>query len=145
MRFDDIDIDSDQDLKERLSSWRRVAGVAGQLPASMGDISINEAEVRQRQHRAGSMILNSVKGHDAFVGALKAFVENGKGERDLHHQTRVEDFAAFALGVFEQFSAGNLNGGLDNEAGGFPKEIIETITIPAPQPPKSWLQRALGI
>ena len=143
MQFDDIDINDDQ-LQERLSSWRRGAGVAGLLPASMGDISINEAELRQRQRRATSMILNSVKAHDAFVADLKAVVENHQ-QRDLHHQQRVEDFAAFALGVYEQFSAGNLDKGLTNEADGFPKEIIETITVPAPQPPRSWLQRALGI
>jgi hypothetical protein len=143
MQFDEFEVNDDL-LEERLSSWRRGAGVAGQLPASMGDISINEAEVRQRQRRAASMILNSVKGHDAFVADLQAVVENHQ-QRDLHHQQRVEDFAAFVLGVFEQFSAGNLDDGLKNEAGGFPKEIIETISIPAPQPPKSWLQRALGI
>jgi hypothetical protein len=143
MQFDEFEINDDE-LHERLSSWRRIVGKPGQLPASIGEVSINEAEVRQRQHRAGSMILNSVKGHDAFVAALQAVVENHQ-QRDLHHQTRVEDFAAFALGVFEQFSAGNLDKGLTNESDGFPKEIIETITIPAPQPPKSWLQRALGI
>jgi hypothetical protein len=134
-----------QQLQRRLSSWRHEAGVVEHSPEFLGEPSINEAQVRQRQRHAASMILTTVRGHDAFIADLQAFVENGKGERDLHHQTRVEDFAAFALGVFEQFSAGNLNGGLDNEAGGFPKEIIETITIPAPQPPKSWLQRALGI
>jgi hypothetical protein len=144
MQFDDIDINDDE-LNQRLSSWRRGIGVAGHLPASLGDISINEAEVRQRQRRAASMILTTVKAHDAFVADLQAFVEHGKGERDLHQQTRVEDFAAFALGVFEQFSAGTLDKGLDNEGAGFPKEIIEIKTIPAPQPPKSWLQRALGI
>jgi hypothetical protein len=144
MQFDDIDINTDE-LNERLSSWRRGTGVAGHLPASLGDISINEAEVRQRQHRAASMILNSVKAHDAFVAALQAVVANQHQQRDLHHQQRVEDFAAFALGVFEQTSAENLHTGLKNELDGFPKEIIETITIPAPQPPRSWLQRALGI
>jgi hypothetical protein len=143
MQFDDLDVDTN-DLHERLSSWRRGPALPEQLPAFMGDISINEAEVRQRQRRAASMILTTVKAHDAFVADLQALVENHQ-QRDAHHQTRVEDFAAFALGVFEQFSAGNLDKGLDNEGAGFPKEIIETIKIPAPQPPKSWLQRALGI
>jgi hypothetical protein len=133
------------ELQKRFSSWRDVAGVVEHSPESFGEPSINEVQVRQRQRRAASMILKSAKAHDAFVVDLQAFVEHGKGERSLHHQTRVEDFAAFALGVFEQFSAGNLNAGLDNEAGGFPKEIIEIKTIPAPLPPKSWLQRALGI
>ena len=136
--------DINPELKKRLSSWREVAGVVEHSPDSIGESSINEAQVRQRQRRAASMILTSVKGHDAFVAELKALVENHQ-QRDLHHQQQVEDFAAFALGVFEQFSAGNLHKGLDNEADGFPKEIIETVTIPAPQPPKSWLQRALGL
>jgi hypothetical protein len=143
MQFDDFEVNDDE-LNERLSSWRRGAGVTWQLPASIGEVSINEAEVRQRQRRAASMILTTLKAHDAFVADLQALVENHQ-QRDAHHQTRVEDFAAFALGVFEQFSAGNLDKGLDNEGAGFPKEIIETIKVPAPQPPKSWLQRALGI
>ena len=143
MQFDDFEVNDDE-LNERLSSWRRGAGVVGQLPASLGEVSINEAELRQRLRRAASMLLTSMKGHDAFVAELKALVENHQ-QRDLHHQQQVEDFAAFALGVFQQFTAGNLQKSLDNEAAGFPKEIIETVTIPAPQPPKSWLQRHLGL
>jgi hypothetical protein len=143
MQFDEFEINDDE-LHERLSSWRRGPALPEQLPSFMADISINEAEVRQRQRRAASMLLTTVKAHDAFVADLQALVENHQ-QRDAHHQTRVEDFAAFALGVFEQFSAGNLDKGLDNEGAGFPKEIIEIKTIPAPQPPKSWLQRALGL
>jgi hypothetical protein len=136
--------DVNPELQKRLSSWREVVGVVEPSPRESGEGSINEAHVRQRQRHAASMILTSVKGHDAFVAELKALVENHQ-QRDLHHQQRVEDFAAFALGIFEQFSAGNLHKGLDNEADGLPKEIIQTITVPAPQPPRSWFQRVLGI
>jgi hypothetical protein len=141
MQFDDFDINAD-DLQERLSSWRRVPGVAGQLPASMGDISINEAEVRIRQRRAASMCLTTVKVHDLFVADLKAYIE--QGDRDAHHQHRVEDEAAFALGVFEQVSALVLDKGLEGELNNLPTEVIQTVTVPAPQPPKSWFQRVLG-
>ena len=88
------------------------------------------------------MCINTVKEHDAFLGELKAEVE--LGGRDTHHQQRVEDMGAFALGVFEQFSAENLLNGLRNELESLPKEVIQTVTIPAPQPPKSWFQRMLG-
>jgi predicted transcriptional regulator len=104
MQFDDFEIDADMaDLKERLSSWRRLPGVVGHSPDSIGESSINEAQVRQRQRRIASMCLNTVKEHDAFYASLKALIE--KGRRDPNHQQRVEDFAAFALGVLEQFSA----------------------------------------
>jgi hypothetical protein len=77
------------ELKRRLSSWRNVAGVVEHSPDSLGDISINEAEVRQRQRRFASMCLNMVKIHDAFVADLKAYI--GQGDRDAHHQHRVEE------------------------------------------------------
>jgi len=132
----------DHDLQERLSSWRRLPGVVERSPDSIGESSINEAEVRLRQRRAASMFLNLLKEHDAFYAALKAIIE--KGGRDPNHQQRAEDMAAFALGVFEQFSAENIHNGLRNELESLPKEVIQTITVPAPQPPKSWLQRLLG-
>ena len=144
MKFDDMDdmevIDSE--LQERLSSWRRIPGVVERTPDSLGDRSINEAEVRIRQRRGARMCVNTVKEHDAFIAELKAHVE--QGGRDSHYQQRVEDMAAFALGVFEQFSAETLHQGLRNELENLPKEVIETITVPTPQPPKSWFQRLLG-
>ncbi len=89
------------------------------------------------------MCLNTVKAHDAFVAELKAFV--GKTERDPSHQQRVEDEAAFALGVFEQTSALSLEAGIRRELEGLPKEVIQTVFVSPPQPPKSFLQRVLGI
>jgi hypothetical protein len=129
------------ELKKRLSSWREVAGVVEHSPDSIGESSINEAQVRQRQRRAESMLLHMLKGHDAFYAALKAHIE--QGGREGNYQQRIEDMSAFALGVFEQFSAENIHNGLRNELENLPKEIIQTITVPAPQPPKSWFQRLL--
>jgi hypothetical protein len=130
-------------MRERLASWRQVAGVVEQRPDSGGETGVNEREVRQRQRRAASMCLITVKEYDSFLGNLKAHVE--QGGRDTHYQKQVEDMAAFALGVFEQFSAENLHEGLKNELGNLPKEVIQTVTVPAPQPPRSWFQRVLGI
>jgi hypothetical protein len=144
MQFDDFEVNDDE-LHERLSSWRRIAGKAGQLPASMGDISINEAEVRMRQRRIANMCLNTVWVHDAFVADLKDHIGNGNRDRDVHHQQRVEDESAFALGVFEQTSALALQKGIEHELNNLPTEVIQTVTVPAPPPPRSWLQRALGI
>jgi hypothetical protein len=144
MQFDDFEVNDDE-LSERLSSWRRVAGVAGHLPASMADMSINEAEVHIRQRRVANMCLNTVKVHDAFVADLKAQVENQHQQRDLHHQSRVEDEAAFALGAFEQVIALVLQKGIESELNNLPKEVIQTVTVPAPPPPRSWFQRVLGI
>jgi hypothetical protein len=142
MQFDDFEVNDDE-LNERLSSWRRDAGVAGQLPASLGEVSINEAEVHMRQRRTANMCLNTVRVHDAFVADLKAYI--GHGDRDSHHQQRVEDEAAFALGVFEQVSALVLRKGLESELNNLPTEVIQTVTVPAPPPPRSWFQRMLGI
>jgi hypothetical protein len=142
MQFDDFDVNADE-LNERLSSWCQGAGVAGQLPASIGEGSINEPEVRMRQRRAGNMCLNTVRMHDAFVADLKAYI--GQGNRDVHHQQRVEDEAAFALGVFEQVSALVLRKGLEGELNNLPTEVIQTVTVPAPPPPRPWFQRVLEI
>jgi hypothetical protein len=142
MQFDDFEVNDDE-LSERLSSWRRIAGVAGHLPASMEDISINEAEVHIRQRRFANMCLNTVRVHDAFVADLKAYI--GQGNRDVHHQQRVEDEAAFSLGVYEQVIALVLQKGIESELNNLPKEVIQTVTVPAPPPPRSWFQRVLGI
>jgi hypothetical protein len=141
MQFDDF-ADIDPELQERLSSWRNVSGVVEHAQLSSGESGINEVEVRKRQRRGARMCINTVKEHDAFIADLKPIVE--QGGRDTHHQQRVEDMAAFALGVYEQFSAATLHEGLKNELENLPREVIQTITVPAPQPPKSWFQRLLG-
>jgi hypothetical protein len=142
MEFDDL-ADINADLQQRLSSWRNLPGVVEQLPDSMGESGFNEVQVRQRQRRVAGMCLNTVKVHDVFVADLKAHVE--KGGRDSHHQQRVEDEAAFALGVFEQTSALILQKGIENEAADLPREVVETVYVSPPEPPKSWFQRALGL
>jgi hypothetical protein len=134
--------DIDPELYERLSSWRNVSGVVEHAPLPRGESGINEVEVRKRQRRGARMCVNTVKEHDAFYGDLIPIVE--QGGRDPHHQQRVEDMTAFALGVYEQFSAEALHEGLKNELGNLPTEVIQTVTIPAPQPRKSWFQRMLG-
>jgi hypothetical protein len=137
------DFEIDAELKDRLSSWRRLPGVVEHSPGATGEPSINEAHVLQRQQRAASMFSHILKEHDAFYASLKAIID--QGGRDANHQQRVEDMAAFALGVFEQFSAENIHQGLRQELENLPKEVIQTITVPAPQPPpKSWFQRMLG-
>jgi hypothetical protein len=131
------------DLQHRLSSWRHEYGVVEHAPESFREPGVNEAEVRTRQRRVSNMCLNTVKAHDAFVAQLKAFVENNE-ERDPNHQNRVEDEAAFALGVYEQMSALLLERGIRQELDNLPKEIVETVYVPTPQPPKKWFQRLLG-
>jgi hypothetical protein len=84
MQFDHFEV-NDNELEERMSSWRRVAGEARQLPASIGEVSINEAEVRMRQRHIANMCLNTVRVHDVFVADLKAYIENANGNRDSHH------------------------------------------------------------
>jgi hypothetical protein len=133
--------DLNPELQRRLSSWRHVAGVVEHSPDSMGESGFNEVQVRSRQRRVAKLCLNTVKVHDAFVADLKAHVENQ--QRDLHHQSRVEDEAAFALGVFEQTSALILQKGIENEAADLPREVVETVFVSPPAPPKSWFQRLL--
>jgi hypothetical protein len=104
-------VDLNPELQQRLSSWRRLPGMVEHAPDSLGEGSINEAHVRQRERRAASMCQTVVKEHDAFITGLRSLVEN-RGARDATQQQRVEDMAAFVLGVFEQFSAENLHEGL---------------------------------
>jgi hypothetical protein len=142
MQFDDFDI-NDDDLQDRLSSWRRMPGVITRAPSLSGESSVNSEEVRTRQRRIAAMCLNTVQAHDVFVGNLKAYIE--QGGRDPSHQQRVEDEAAFALGVFEQTSALSLEKGIQHELQNLPKEVIQTVYVQPPAPPRSWLQRMLGI
>jgi hypothetical protein len=142
MQFDDFDIDTN-DLQERLSSWQRMPDVLGRSPTLGGESSVNIEEVKTRQRRIGAMCLNTVQAHDVFVGNLKAYIE--QGNRDPSHQQRVEDEAAFALGVFEQTSALSLEAGIKRELENLPKEVIQTVYVQPPSPPRSWLQRVLGI
>jgi hypothetical protein len=143
MQFDDFEVNDDE-LNERLSSWRRMPGVVSQSALQSGVTSANIEEVRTRQRRIATMCLNTVQAHDAFVGQLKDFLGNGQ-HRDPMYQQREEDEAAFALGVFEQTTALSLELGIKRELEGLPKEVIQTITVPAPPPPRSWFQRMLGI
>jgi hypothetical protein len=136
-------VDINPDISERLASWRHVGDVVEQHPASNGETGRNEREVRVRQRRTGSMCLNVVRTHDAFYADLEAFVRQ-EGRSALHQQ-RVEDMAAFALGVFEQSSALFLEKGIQQELDNLPREVIQTVYVePPPPPPKSWFQRLLG-
>jgi hypothetical protein len=133
----------DTDLEERLSSWRRVSGVVEQRHDSGGETGVNEREVRARQRRTGNMCLTTVKTHEAFYADLEAFVR--QEGRSPQHQQRVEDMAAFALGVFEQSSALLLEKGIQQEHDNLPREVIQTVYVEPPSPPpKSWFQRLLG-
>ena len=142
MEFDDL-ADINDDLQERLSSWRRLPDVVEHASKLSGETSVNIEEVRTRQRRIAMMCLNTVQAHDAFVASLKEYL--AIPGRDPSHQQRVEDEASFALGVFEQTSALSLEAGIRRELEGLPREIIQTVYVSPPQPPRSWLQRMLGI
>jgi hypothetical protein len=142
MQFGDFDVNTD-DLHEQLSSWRRMPDVIERSPALSGESSLNIEEVRIRQRRIATMCLHTVKVHDGFVTDLKAHI--GKGDRDPMHHQQVEDEAAFALGVFEQTSALSLEKGIEHELQNLPKEVIQTVYVQTPAPPRPWLQRMLGI
>jgi hypothetical protein len=144
MQFDDFDVDTN-DLHDRLSSWRSLPNVVEHTPKLTSESSVNIEEVRIRQRRIAAMCLNTVRAHDNFVAELKAYI--GHGNRDASHQQRVEDEASFALGVFEQTSALALEKSIQRELeNNLPKEkIIETVYVQPPSPPRSWLQRMLGI
>jgi len=135
--------DINPDMRERLASWRHESGVVEQRPDSGRETGANEREVRQRQCRTGNMCLTTVKAHDTFYADLEAFVR--QEGRSAQHQQRVEDMAAFALGVFEQSSALFLEKGIQQEHDNLPREVIKTVYVePPPPPPKSWFQRFLG-
>jgi hypothetical protein len=140
--FDDLEID-DSELQERLSSWRTMPSVAARSALKSGETSVNIEDVRTRQHRIGVMCLNTVRAHDRFLAELKAYI--GQGDRDPSHQQRVEDEAAFVLGVFEQVSALCLEKGIQHELQDLPREVIQTVFVQPPAPPKTWFQRMLGI
>jgi hypothetical protein len=142
MEFDYL-ADINADLQQRLSSWRDLPDVVEHPPKLAGESSANIEEVRVRQRRIGRMCLDTLKAHDAFIADMKAYVEHG--DRDPHHQQRVEDEAAFALGVFEQTSALALEQGIKGELAGLPKEVIQTVYVQPPPPPKSWFRRVIGI
>jgi hypothetical protein len=135
--------DINPDLQARLASWRQVGDVVEHRPDHSGETGRNEREVRVRQRRTGNMCLHVVRTHDAFYADLEAFVR--QEGRSAQHQQRVDDMAAFALGVFEQSSALFLEKGIQQELDNLPREVIQTVYVePPPPPPKSWFQRLLG-
>jgi hypothetical protein len=143
MEFDAIDIDSDHELKERLSSWRRMPDVVKNRRDLGGEPGANETVIRLRQRNLGYMCMTSMQQHDGFYAQLEAFVQ--QEGRSPQHQQRVEDWAAFTLGVYEQSNALLLERGVQHELEDLPKEIIQTVYVSPPPPPRSWIQRALGI
>jgi hypothetical protein len=142
MQFDDFDVNT-EDLHKRLSSWRNMPDVVEHTPKFTSESSVNIEEARVRQRRFAAMCLNTVKAHDGFVAELTDYL--GKGGRSPSHQQRVEDEAAFALGVYEQVSALALEKSIQRELENLPKEVIQTVYVTPPAPPRSWLQRMLGI
>jgi hypothetical protein len=132
-----------RDMRERLAAWRTVSDVVEKRPDSESDPGVNETEVRVRQRRIGNMCFIVAQGHDAFYAQLEAFIQ--QPVRSQHHQKRVEDWAAFSLGVYEQSSARLLERGIQHESDNLPKEVVETVYVTPPSPPKSWFQRALGL
>jgi hypothetical protein len=65
MQFDDFEIDDD--LQERLSSWRRVPGVIKNPLGSGGEPGVNETELRVRQRRIGNMCFTTNKEHRVLL------------------------------------------------------------------------------
>jgi hypothetical protein len=143
MEFDDL-VDINSDLQQRLSSWRNLPGVVEHSPKLASETSVNIEEVRTRQRRIATMCLNLAQTHDAFLGQLKDFLANAQ-HRDAMHQQRVEEEAAFTLAVFEQTTAISLGKGIQHELENLPVEVIQTVYVSPPAPPKSWFQRMLGI
>jgi hypothetical protein len=144
MQFDDFEMD-DPELKQRLSSWRRMPGVVEKRLDSGGEPGVNETELRIRQRHIGNMCLTTSKQHAAFYAQLEDFIRRDQEERSQHLQQRIEDMAAFCLGVFEQSNALLLERSIQNESNNLPREVIQTVTVSPPPPPKSWFQRLLGI
>jgi SOS response regulatory protein OraA/RecX len=103
--FPDLD-----DVQERLSSWRRVAGLDEPPKRSPGSGEPDElfGDQLARYHR---LCIQAVQARDAFYAELKVYV--AKPGRDPQHQQQVEEEAAFVLDSFSQGSAYFLRRAID--------------------------------
>jgi hypothetical protein len=143
MEFADF-TDINADLQQRLSSWRSMPDVVQNRRDAGGEPGVNGIELRLRQSHIGTMCLSVLKQHATFYAELEDFVHSQE-KRSQHMQQRIEGMSAFRFGVFEQASALLLERSIQQEANSLPKEIIQTVYVQPPAPPRSWLQRTLGI
>jgi hypothetical protein len=117
------------DVSNRLSSWRGEVDIVTP-PAKP---SMVEEDVRRKQLRISALCLTSQQLHDAFIADVREYVESG--ERDPHHQQRVNDYAAFLLRVYERHSTSALHNGISFVMEDLPREVIRVHTISLPHRP----------
>jgi hypothetical protein len=126
-------------LKRRLSSWRRNAGVVESSPDT-GEV---RAHMRSQHSLLRTLLLDTVEEIDTTLYDLEAYLDHG--DRSIIHEQRLDERTASALHTYERAVARVLDRGIDATLRDLPREreVIRTVYV-QPPPAKPWWKRIFG-
>jgi hypothetical protein len=131
--------DDNPDLKRRLTSWRRSAGVVESSP--------DTGEVREHMRSQNSvlrtLLLDTVAEIDTTMYALDNYLD--QGDRSVMHEQRLDERATSALYTYERAVARVLERGTSDALRDLPREreVIKHVYL-SPPPAKPWWKRIFG-
>jgi hypothetical protein len=133
-------------LDERLSSWRKAAGIVTRPVKAEQATDWVATHHRQQLERSGLLALENLAAHDQFCKEIEAYVKRGASERSEEHHQRVTDYAGYLLRMYENTSANALERAIFNVLQDLPHEVIRTVQAePRRQlPRRSLLDRFLN-
>jgi hypothetical protein len=131
--------DNNPELKRRLSSWRRSAGVV----ESSSDTGAVREHMRSQNSVLRTLLLDTVEEIDTTLYALNDYLD--QGDRSIVHEQRLDERSASALYTYERAVARVLEQGISNALQDLPREreVIRTVYL-SPPPPKPWWKRIFG-
>ena len=130
--------DSNPELQQRLSSWRRSAGMVEPSPAT-GTV---REHMRAQNSLLRTLLLDTVAEIDTTLFALEAYV--AQGDRSPMHEQRLDERSASALYTYERAVGRVLERGISDGLHNLPREREVIKTVYLQPPPKPWYKRIFG-
>jgi hypothetical protein len=129
--------DNNPELKRRLSSWQRSAGVVESSP----DTGAVREHMRSQNSVLRTLLLETVAEIDTTMYALDSYLDQGD-HRSVTHEQRLDERTASALHTYERAVARVLDRGFDATLRDLPREreVVKTVYI-QPPPPRPWWKR----
>jgi hypothetical protein len=131
--------DNNPELKRRLSSWQRNAGVVESSP----DTGAVREHMRSQNSVLRTLLLDTVAEIDTTMYALDSYLD--QGDRSAMHEQRLDERTASALYTYERAVARVLDRGIDIALRDLPREreVIKHVYL-SPPPAKPWWKRIFG-
>ena len=131
--------DNNPELKRRLSTWRRSAGVVESSPVTG---AVRE-HMRSQNSVLRTLLLDTVAEIDTTMYALDDYLD--QGDRSVMHEQRLDERTASALYTYERAVAIVLERGIDIALRDLPREreVIKHVYL-SPPPAKPWWERIFG-